>query len=127
MKTQRFGVALLASSLTYQGEALALQLAVVNQSPRELSVAFSTTQRYDFALLDHEGREYWRWSDGRAFDPAVEMLTVPGGPQGGFHLFGEELERLPLPQERGDFVTLVGELPAQDMPFQARLRIELDL
>ena len=125
MAYERYGAALLSSTLSYASGSMAFYIAIVNQSEQDLVVEYPTTQEYDFALEDHRGQEYWRWSKDRVFSPALTKVTVPGGEQGGFHVFGEELEELPMPDERDGHVTLVGELPSTNLPFASRLRIFL--
>lgn len=125
MENTRFGAAVLCSRLKVsRGDPIALYVAIVNQSNDDLVVTFPTSQQFDFALRDQNGNEYWRWSTGRVFTPAATSVTVPGGPKGGFHVDGDELKEVPLPDPIGQYVTLVGELPSSSIPFASRLRIE---
>ncbi len=42
-------------------------LSAVNLTRQPVELQFSSSQRFDFRLLDCRGREIWRWSDGKAF------------------------------------------------------------
>lgn len=126
---QRFGTGLLCSTLVYSGDPaeVGLYLAIVNQSLNSLRVRFPTEQQFDFALKDHCGDEYWRWSTGRIFEQTASEIVVAGGPRGGFHVFGDEVDPMPLPGAPGDFVTLEGSLLSTDLPSIAELAIKLQL
>jgi hypothetical protein len=61
------------------GESVDLVLEVHNagESPRALE--FATARTHDFAVLDADGRELWRWSRGRLFAQALaEIELAPG-------------------------------------------------
>ncbi|MGE5481323.1 MAG: BsuPI-related putative proteinase inhibitor [Bacteroidota bacterium] len=47
-------------------------LAVVNTAQDPAKLRFNTGQRYDFLVIDGQGREIWRWSKSRAF---IQMLS----------------------------------------------------
>jgi hypothetical protein len=47
-------------------------LTVRNDGRAPVTLAFPTSQRYDFQVMDEDGGVLWRWSDGRAF------AQVPG-------------------------------------------------
>ena len=125
MESTRFGAAVLTSRLKVsKGDPIAFYVAIVNQSENDLVVKFPTSQKFDFALRDKNGTEYWRWSTGKVFTQAVSVVTVPGGPRGGFHVDGDELTEVPLPKQIDEYVTLVGELRSSNMPFVGTVRIE---
>lgn len=124
MEFTRFGAAVLTSKLNVsKGDAIALYVAVVNQSEGDLTVKFPTGKQFDFALLDKNGTEYWRWSTGKDFTKPESEFKVLGSPKGGFHVDGDELDQIPLPNDVDEFVTLVGELPSSNLPFAGRVRI----
>lgn len=52
-------------------------LGVVNHTHQPVVLGFSSSQRFDFRILDCSGRVVWQWSDGKAF------LTVMGREQVG--------------------------------------------
>ncbi len=120
----RYGVAVLSTKLSVAtGDPVGFYVAIVNQSADPLVVNFPTDQQYDFSLRDSTGQEYWRWSTGQKPINTPTVITVPGGPKGGFHVDGISLDHVPLPKAKGAFVTLVGELPSSDLPFMGTLRI----
>jgi len=61
------------------GEAVDLVLEVHNAGETPLALAFATARHYDFAVVDAEGLEVWRWSRGRLFAQALtEIEMAPG-------------------------------------------------
>ncbi|MBS3909465.1 MAG: hypothetical protein KGZ93_07545 [Actinobacteria bacterium] len=58
------------------GEDLAMTVSVTNtaKEPRELS--FRSSQRYDFRVVDANGDEVWRWSEGRMFAQVLEDVVL---------------------------------------------------
>lgn len=125
MSSTRFGAAVLTTKLKVsKGDVVGLYVAIVNQSKDPLVVNFPTSQQYDFALSDKDGKEYWRWSTDQVFEQVQSVVTVPGGPKGGFHVDGIELKEIPLPKSIDEYVVLVGELPSSNLPFSGTIRIE---
>lgn len=61
------------------GDAVGLDLAVANADTVAVRVTFSSSQRYDFAVLDEAGDEVWRWSAERMFTQAITEEVVPAG------------------------------------------------
>ncbi len=49
------------------GEPIVMSLTVFNHSGSDTTFHFNSSQRYDFFIQGHEGKEVWRWSKGRAF------------------------------------------------------------
>jgi hypothetical protein len=120
----RYGIAVMSTQLSVaKGDPVGFYVAIANQSNDPLVVNFLTSQQYDFALRDSTGKEYWRWSTGMVFAQHLTLITVPGGPKGGFNVNGISLDHIPWPPTAGDFVTLVGELPSSNLPFAGTFRI----
>ena len=65
-------------SLYGPGSTMTFTIAVDNPSTAPVTVAFSSAQRYDIAVLA-DGREVWRWSAGRAFAAALTERDFPPG------------------------------------------------
>ena len=61
------------------GDTVALDLAVANPDAAAVQVTFSSSQRYDFVVLDESGTEVWRWSADRMFSQALSEEEVPAG------------------------------------------------
>jgi hypothetical protein len=89
---------------TYRpGETVTATLRVLYEGDAPVRLVFSSSQRFDFRLLDERDTEVWAWSRGRAFaqmlgememDPAhrellyVERFAAPASP-GRYRLVGE--------------------------------------
>lgn len=122
MEVSRLGAALLLSRIQASaGDPLSLYIAIVNQSAADLAVTFPTAQQFDFALLDKHGTEYWRWSTGKVFTQNQTSISVAAG---RFHVAGDALAAIPLPNPVDEYVTLIGELTSSSLPFVGRLRID---
>ena len=70
----------LASSLRVtvdQGVNLALH--VTNKSGKRIELRFPSGQTHDFAILDAQGDEVWRWSEGRMFTQALQTRQLGDG------------------------------------------------
>jgi len=62
-----------------QGEPLPLSIVVAAREP--ITLYYRTTQRFDIVVTDSDGREAWRWSEGRAFSQVLEQVELkPGEP-----------------------------------------------
>jgi hypothetical protein len=78
-------------TLVEVGDTHAARLVVRNAGARTARLEFPSSQRYDF-VVRQEGREVWRWSDGRAFlTVIVEDSLAPRATQS----YAEVLPRLP--------------------------------
>jgi hypothetical protein len=64
-----------------------MKLAITNNSDENVTLELSS-QRYDFVLLDEDGEELYRWSDGKVF--TLEMLLYNLTP-GETMAFSEQL------------------------------------
>lgn len=57
-----------------------LVLKVTNSSSEELTLEFSSGQKYDFIVKDPKGENIWQWSEAKMFMQMVEQLNiVPDG------------------------------------------------
>ena len=65
---------------TYEpASTLAARFTVRHTQPEPLPVAFSSSQEFELVLLDEQGREVYRWSDGKAFLPVTREVELPPG------------------------------------------------
>lgn len=56
-----------------------LVLEAHNAGETPLALEFATARTHDFAVLDSQGLEVWRWSQGRLFAQALaEIELAPG-------------------------------------------------
>jgi hypothetical protein len=71
----------LASSVEVEvGERdVSLVLHVTNPTDQPVTLEFSSSQRYDFAVQNADGAEVWRWSSDRMFAQALGTETIPPG------------------------------------------------
>ena len=63
-----------------RGEPVEMSLTITNTDQDEAVLSFSDGLRYDFVAVDGDGREVWRWSDGKLFTQVLGEETIaPGG------------------------------------------------
>ena len=60
-------------------EPIVMTLRFTNTSDHEITLQFSSGQRYDFTIQDDSGVVVWRWSDGRAFTMALGTESLDPG------------------------------------------------
>ncbi len=58
------------------GGEIDLALRVTNNSKRTLELRFPDGFTHDFFVLDSEGHEVWRWSEGRMFTSALQTKQL---------------------------------------------------
>lgn len=56
-----------------------MRLKACNDTDSNITLKFSTSQRYDFEVKDSSDQVIWRWSDGRLFQQAEGSETFPPG------------------------------------------------
>ncbi len=57
-------------------DAVHFQLHVMNGSGRKVELNFPNGMTHDIAVLDEQGRQVWRWSDGRLFTAAFQNKVL---------------------------------------------------
>jgi Intracellular proteinase inhibitor len=122
MALERYGVALLASTLKYKDGKIGFFLIIVNQSMSDLVVHFDTTEEFDFALYDSDGNEYWRWSKGQSFQPTAHDLIAKAQ---GFYVLNVQLDKLPPPPKTPATISLEGKLFSTTLPFKGELKLSV--
>jgi hypothetical protein len=60
-------------------ESVDLVLEVHNAGESPHALEFATARTHDFAVLDAQGVELWRWSRGRLFAQALEEIELAPG------------------------------------------------
>jgi hypothetical protein len=60
------------------GDTVHLHLRLYNESTESRTYVFSTTQRFDIAVWNHDTL-VWQWSKGRLFSQVAVMLTIKPG------------------------------------------------
>lgn len=58
------------------GETLALTISATNTGKESRKLSFRSSQRYDFWVVDVNGYEIWRWSEGRMFAQVLEDVVL---------------------------------------------------
>jgi hypothetical protein len=99
------------------GGTVRFAIAVSNGTRRRVELRFPDGRTHDFAVLDAQGREVWRWSARRLFTQAVQnrLLEVDDA------VVYDETWR---DAEPGRY-TLVAELRSANYPLQQRLDFAL--
>lgn len=54
------------------------RLSLENSSGAPFRMTFNSGQQFEAVIRNPEGKEVWRWSDGRAFTEAIETVTIEG-------------------------------------------------
>ena len=97
---------------------LKMELKVTNTSDAAYSVAHSDGQLYDFIIMDKNGAELYRWSDGMAFTQALEDVSYPAHES---VVYEAELERRAYKKIKDDAVLVVAYLT--DTPYRLSTRV----
>lgn len=61
------------------GAMVSLTLTVTNPTNAEVTLNFSSSQMYDFAVSSTGGSLVWRWGQGRSFLTVITTRTIPAG------------------------------------------------
>ena len=105
-------------AVSAQPNSIRFALDVTNDGKKNAELTFPNGQRYDFAVIDSEGREVYRWAEGRMFTQSVQNATIDGGET--MHI--TEQANLDLPP--GSYVA-VAKLRSTNFPVQERLPFEV--
>ena len=65
------------------GETVRMTIAAANHTSSDLSLSFKDAQRFDF-YIEQEGKEVWRWSQGRMFAQELGHEKLGPGASLGF-------------------------------------------
>ncbi len=57
-------------------EQVSFDFAVVNAGQKKLEVNFRDGQTHELVVLDANGREVWRWSEGRMFTQSMQNRVL---------------------------------------------------
>ena len=102
-----------------QGDSLVVSVRLSNAATEPARLAFSTSQRFDFVILDMAREEVLRWSEDQVFLQVTgEELLMPDEPPLSWS------ERIPAPLEPGRYL-LRGEVPAAGATLSAELPFEV--
>lgn len=96
------------------GGEIDLALRVTNNSKRTLELLFPDGFTHDFFVLDSEGHEVWRWSEGRMFTSALQTRQLRA--KGSVTYHNKAQQRLP----KGDY-TAVAVLRSGNHPMETRV------
>jgi hypothetical protein len=104
----------LATSLDVSvGDEVRFDFAVINASKRKLEVNFADGRMHDLVVLDANGREVWRWSEGKMFTQSVQNRVLRTSDALRF----EEAWATPAP---GSYVA-VATLSSENFPVERRV------
>ena len=98
---------------TRVGRQVTFSLNVTNRGPKLLELTFPSGQTHDFAVIDAEGREVWRWSHERMFTQSLQNRQIPGAESATFE------EEMPAAGMHGTF-TVVATLLSTTHPLVER-------
>jgi hypothetical protein len=76
-------VSVRASAAETDGK-LVMTLAVLNNTEDPVTIDHSSSQKFDFQILDAAGTELYRWSDDRMFTPALTTTEIAPGTEAAF-------------------------------------------
>ena len=96
------------------GGEIDLALRVTNNSKRTLELRFPDGFTHDFFVLDSEGHEVWRWSEGRMFTSALQTKQLRSTGSVTYH--NTSKQQLP----KGEY-TAVAVLRSGNHPIETRV------
>ena len=96
------------------GGEIDLALRVTNNSKRTLELRFPDGFTHDFFVLDSEGHEVWRWSEGRMFTSALQTKQLRSTGSVTYH--NKSKQQLP----KGEY-TAVAVLRSGNHPMETRV------
>jgi hypothetical protein len=99
------------------GETVEFNLHVTNSSPKRVELRFPNGKTHDVAVLDAQGREVWRWSEGRMFTQAMQNKVLGASDT---LTFSETWH----PQAAGSY-TAVASLLSENFPVEQRVGFSL--
>lgn len=80
VKESGFGLTVNTDKANYaSGEPVVITLKVFNFTQEKVTFHFRNAQRFDFFIESEEGKELWRWSDGRMFAQVLGEETLAPG------------------------------------------------
>ncbi len=66
-------------SFEMNSSGLTMKVSITNVSDKPIVFNHSSGQKFDFTLLDSNGKELYRWSDGRFFTMMLTSTTIEAG------------------------------------------------
>ncbi|MBI5599389.1 MAG: hypothetical protein HY890_06590 [Deltaproteobacteria bacterium] len=114
------GLTLVTDKPVYSaGEPVKITLRVFNRAGKDVTLYFTSAQRYDFVIKDREGRDLWRWGEGRMFAAAAGTETI--GPKRPAIIYSEKFGDALKP----GFYGVAGLTTDRDKTFSAETKIEI--
>ena len=95
------------------GDEVRFDFAVINASKRKIEVNFADGRLHDIVVLDPNGREVWRWSEGKMFTQSIQNRVLRTSDALRF----EEAWKDPAP---GSYVA-VATLSSENFPVERRV------
>lgn len=83
LKTYNTSVVVKASASENDG-ALVMTLTILNNTENTVTIDYSSAQQFDFQILDKDGAELYRWSDGRMFSAVLTTTELAPGKEAVF-------------------------------------------
>lgn len=89
------------------GHALTTVVSVANNSASPAELTFAGGQNYDAILLDANGQEVKRWSDGRTFNKMIRIESMAAGEKRNFVISMKAVDRDGLALPEGQYTLRV--------------------
>jgi hypothetical protein len=110
----------MAASMTQQSP-LVFNYEVKNQTEQEVTLKFTSSQRYDYSVKNKAGEEVYLFSSTAAFLQALGEVTIK---QGETLSYGIDLKHLSL--EKGDYTLTVWMTPQGGPKYKAEQRFSVE-
>ena len=107
-----------AFAVTTQNHALRFDLAIHNEGRKHVELAFPSGQTYDFAVVDGNGKEVYRWGNGRMFTQSRQNRMLDGGDT-------MRIEESATPDLAPGSYVAVATLHSSNYPVQQRVAFEM--
>jgi hypothetical protein len=108
------------------GENLALTISVANTAQESRKLAFRSSQRYDFWVVDANGDEIWRWSEGRMFAQVLEDVMLESAQKSEFIESWKLIDSKGTPVKAGDYkvfgAIVADELKGEELEIDVGIR-----
>jgi hypothetical protein len=104
--------------VTTRDRALRFDLAIRNEGKKHVELAFPSGQEYDFAVLNGEGQEVYRWGNGRMFTQSRQNRMLDGGDT-------LRIEESAAPSLAPGSYVAVATLHSSNFPVEQRVAFEL--
>lgn len=86
-----------------KGEPVRLRLTLANDEEDLITLTFSSSQIYDFWVLDAAGSEVWRWSASRVFATVITHVDLMPGAVAAYSEIWDQLDLAKVEVREGTY------------------------